>query len=139
MKAPAERQDSRLMREMFHIIAPRYDFISGVLSFGMDHRWTRLGVAKASLPENAVVLDLACGTGDFSQLVLERLPRSTPIAADITERMLQLARASGLKDAVCSDAAALPFAADSFDCVFIGYGFCDCPAVKKTSSETHRV
>ena len=95
MKAPAERQDSRLMREMFHTIAPRYDFISRVLSFGMDRRWKRLGVAKASLPGNALVLDLACGTGDFSKLVLERLPYSTPVATDITERMVQLAREIG--------------------------------------------
>ncbi len=139
MKAPAERQDSRLMREMFHTIAPRYDFISRVLSFGMDHRWKRLGVAKASLSENAVVLDLACGTGDFSKLVLERLPHSTPVATDITERMVQLARAAGLKNGVCGDAGALPFAANSFDCVFIGYGLRNCPDVKKAIREIQRV
>src|SRR6202451_3647043 len=80
----ANSQDPALMREMFDTIAPRYDFISRVLSFGMDGRWKRLGVAKASLPENAGVLELACGTGDFSQLVLERLPHSTPVATDIT-------------------------------------------------------
>jgi demethylmenaquinone methyltransferase/2-methoxy-6-polyprenyl-1,4-benzoquinol methylase len=139
MKPPAERQDSRLMREMFDTIAPRYDFISRVLSFGMDGRWKRLGVAKASLPENAMVLDLACGTGDFSRLVLERLPGATAIAADITERMLQLAHASGLNDAVCSDAADLPFADNSFDCVFIGYGLRNCPDVKKAIREIQRV
>src|SRR6202047_2934941 len=133
MKPPAERQDSHLMRERFDTIAPRYDFISRVLSFGRDGRWKRLGVAKASLPENAVVLDLACGTGDFSRLVLERLPHATPIAADITERMLQLVHASGLNDAVCSDAADLPFAANSFDCVFIGYGFLNCSEIQKTT------
>lgn len=139
MKSPAERQDSRLMREMFHTIAPRYDFISRVLSFGMDRRWKKLGVAKAALPENAVALDLACGTGDFSKLLLERLPHATPVAADITERMLQLARAAGLKDAVCSDAAALPFAANSFDCVFIGYGLRNFPDLKKAIREIQRV
>ena len=43
------------MREMFDTIAPRYDFISRVLSFGMDGRWKRLGVAKASLDRKSVV------------------------------------------------------------------------------------
>ncbi len=127
------------MREMFDTIAPRYDFISRVLSFGMDRRWKWLGVAKASLPENAVVLDLACGTGDFSKLLLERLPHSTPVAADITERMLQLAHAAGLKDAVCSDASALPFADNSFDSVFIGYGLRNFPDLKKAIREIQRV
>ncbi len=127
------------MREMFHTIAPRYDFISRVLSFGMDRRWKRLGVARASLPENAVVLDLACGTGDFSKLLLERLPHAVPIAADITERMLQLARAAGLRDAVCSDAATLPFAANSFDCVFIGYGLRNFRDLRAAICEIQRV
>ena len=73
------------MRQMFDTIAPRYDFISRVFSFGLDGRWKRLSVARAALPDNAFVLDLACGTGDLSQLVIERLPGATVIPADITE------------------------------------------------------
>jgi len=75
MKSPEERQDSRLMRQMLTRSRPRYDFISRVFSFGLDRRWKRLSVARAALAENASVLDLACGTGDISQLVIERLPR----------------------------------------------------------------
>jgi demethylmenaquinone methyltransferase/2-methoxy-6-polyprenyl-1,4-benzoquinol methylase len=139
MKSPEERQDSRLMRQMFDTIAPRYDFISRVFSFGLDSRWKRLSVARAALPENARVLDLACGTGDLSQLVIERLPGATVIAADITELMLRLARARGLKNAVCSDAASLPFAGNSFDCVFIGYGLRNFPDLKAAVQEIKRV
>ncbi len=139
MKSPEERQDSRLMRQMFDTIAPRYDFISRVFSFGLDRRWKRLSVARAALPENASVLDLACGTGDISQLVIERLPGATVIAADITELMLRLARVRGLKNAVCSDAACLPFAGNSFDCVFIGYGLRNFPDLKAAVQEIKRV
>jgi ubiquinone/menaquinone biosynthesis methyltransferase len=139
MKSPEERQDSRLMRKMFDTIAPRYDFISRVFSFGLDGRWKRLSVARAPLPEKACVLDLACGTGDLSQLVIERLPGATVIAADITELMLRLARARGLKNAVCSDAACLPFAGNSFDCVFIGYGLRNFPELRAAVQEIKRV
>ena len=45
------------MRGMFGAIAPRYNFITRVLSFGMDRRWKRAGVRKALLPQGAVVLD----------------------------------------------------------------------------------
>src|SRR2546422_1309978 len=100
MKSPAQRCDSRLMREMFTAIAPRYDFITRAFSYGMDRRWKELGVARAPLPEDAVGLDLACGTGDFSPLVLRRLPRARAVAADVTERMFHLARSPGLGGAV---------------------------------------
>jgi demethylmenaquinone methyltransferase / 2-methoxy-6-polyprenyl-1,4-benzoquinol methylase len=139
MKPPAERQNPRLMQQLFGTIAPRYDFITRILSFGMDRRWKRLGVAKASLPENALVLDLACGTGDFSQLVIERLPRATAIGTDLTEPMLHLARARGLMNAVCGDAASLPFAGNSFDCVFIGYGLRNFPDLREAVREIERV
>lgn len=139
MKSPEERQDSRLMRQMFDTIAPRYDFVSRVFSFGLDGRWKRLSVARAALPEKACVLDLACGTGDLSLLVVERRPEATVIPADITELMLRLARARGLKNTVCSDAACLPFAGNSFDCVFIGYGLRNFPDLKAAVQEIKRV
>jgi demethylmenaquinone methyltransferase/2-methoxy-6-polyprenyl-1,4-benzoquinol methylase len=139
MTIPVERQDTRLMREMFSKIAPKYDFITRVISYGMDGRWKRLGVRRAALPENALVLDLASGTGDFSRLVRERLPDARSVAVDITEEMLQLARQHGQKEAVCADAAALPFGNASFDCVFIGYGLRNFPNLGAAVREIERI
>src|SRR6476469_7478526 len=121
MPIPAEKSDSRLMRQMFGVIAPRYDFITRVFSYGMDRRWKRQGVELADMPERPVVLDLACGTGDFSKLVAARSPGALTIAADLTHGMLKLARSSGVREAVCADAMTMPFADGTFDCVFIGY------------------
>ncbi len=124
---------------MFHTIAPRYDFITRAFSYGMDRRWKRLGVERARLPSHPVVLDLASGTGDFSLLAARHYPESQTIAVDLTERMLQLARARGLHSAVCADAAALPFADESFDCVFVGYGLRNFPNLKQALREVRRV
>jgi demethylmenaquinone methyltransferase/2-methoxy-6-polyprenyl-1,4-benzoquinol methylase len=139
MTAPPEKQNSRLMREMFNTIAPRYDFITRAFSFGMDGRWKRIGVAKPSLPENARVLDLACGTGDISRLLLERIPHARTISVDITERMLRIARQHGLADVVCGNAVSLPFADGAFDCVFIGYGLRNFPDLNAAIGEIQRV
>jgi len=139
MKIPAERQNLRLMREMFSTIAPRYDFITRVFSYGMDRRWKRRGVDMAGLPEHAVVLDLASGTGDFSRLVAERRPHATPVAVDLTERMLRLARARGVPAAVCADATRLPFPEHTFDGVFIGYGLRNFPDLNLALREIQRV
>ena len=127
------------MREMFGAIAPRYDFVTRIFSYGMDRRWKRLGVQKAVLPEDAVVLDLASGTGDFSQMIGKKSPRARAIAVDLTEPMLRLARRRGLADAVCADAGTLPFADHSFDCVFVGYGLRNFPDLEVAVQEIVRV
>ncbi len=127
------------MRAMFSTIAPRYDFITRIFSYGMDRRWKRRGVDQAALPERAVVLDLASGTGDFSKLVARRCPHATSIAVDLTERMLKLAHQGGVRDAVCADATILPFPENTFDCVFIGYGLRNFPDLNAALAEIERV
>ena len=106
MKTPTERQDLGLMREMFGRIAPRYDFMTRVLSYGMDGRWKLAcgGGERVASEDDAVVLDLAAGTGDFSELLLRRLPRARSVAVDLTEPMLRQARVRGLKEVACADA-----------------------------------
>ena len=139
MASPAEKHDARLMREMFGTIAPRYDFVTRVFSYGQDRRWKRLGVQRASLPDSAMVLDLACGTGDFSLIVARALPRARVVAVDLTPQMLAVARRRGSAEVVCGDAMALPFADGSFDGVFVGYGLRNFPDLAAALAEIHRV
>jgi len=124
---------------MFHTIAPRYDFITRAFSYGMDRRWKRSGVEDACLPPDAVILDLASGTGDFSTMVLRSRPRSKAVAVDLTERMLRLARRRGLEHTVCADAGILPFPDRCFDCVFVGYGLRNFGNLAKSLGEIERV
>jgi demethylmenaquinone methyltransferase/2-methoxy-6-polyprenyl-1,4-benzoquinol methylase len=136
---PAEKLDTYLMRQMFGRIAPRYDFITRAFSYGMDAGWKRTGVARAKLPERPVILDLACGTGDFYKLAAQRWPNGVTIAADLTHNMLRLARSGGVESAVCADAMALPFRDRAFDGVFIGYGLRNFPQLDRALSEVERV
>src|SRR5580700_9588261 len=89
VKLPVEKQDLGLMRAMFSTVAPRYDFFTRVFSYGMDGRWKKLGVERAQLQKDALVLDLACGTGDFSLLIKQHHPDSRPVVVDLTEPMLR--------------------------------------------------
>ena len=127
------------MRAMFDTIAPRYDFITRAFSYGMDRHWKRVGVKRARLPQKPLILDLASGTGDFSELVAQHYPNARAVAVDLTERMLVLARQRGIPHAVCGDAGVLPFPDASFDCVFIGYGLRNFPNLDTALREIARV
>jgi demethylmenaquinone methyltransferase/2-methoxy-6-polyprenyl-1,4-benzoquinol methylase len=136
LNLPAEKQDSRLMRDMFSTIAPRYDFITRAFSYGMDRRWKRLAVDRAQLAPSVRVLDLACGTGDFAKLIYAHNPEARVVAADLTERMLRLAN---IRHAVCADAASLPFSDRTFDAIFVGYGLRNFPQLEYVLREVHRL
>jgi len=127
------------MRRMFHRIAPRYDLITRVFSYGMDRSWKRLAVERACLSQDALALDLACGTGDFSKLVLRTRPQARVVAADLTAAMLGLAREGGIERVLCADAMRLPFREESFDAVFVGYGLRNFPRLPSALEEIRRV
>jgi demethylmenaquinone methyltransferase/2-methoxy-6-polyprenyl-1,4-benzoquinol methylase len=129
---PAEKRDPARMRQLFRTVAPRYDFITRTFSYGMDARWKRIAVKEAGLRSAAVVLDLACGTGDFSRLV--RASGCRPVGADLTFEMVR-----GVPSAVCADALHLPFDTGRFDAVFAGYGVRNFPDLRASLREIRRV
>lgn len=123
------------MREMFGIIAPRYDFITRLFSYGMDASWKRRGIEECALRPGMRVLDLACGTGDFAQLAAAR--GATAIGADLTMGMMRESKT--LPIAVCADAQQMPFEDGSFDAVCVGYGVRNFPKLTAAIAEIHRV
>src|SRR5437762_7446401 len=84
---------SRAVKEMFSGIAGRYDLLNHVLSLNIDKRWRRIvadelrGVLDR---EDAVVLDVACGTGDLS-IELNRNSKAQIIGTDFCRPMLAIA------------------------------------------------
>ncbi|MBI3048849.1 MAG: ubiquinone/menaquinone biosynthesis methyltransferase [Acidobacteria bacterium] len=136
----------RYVRRLFATIAERYDVITRVLSYGRDRRWKRRLIALAAIGPGDRVLDLACGTGD---LLLAAAARArAAVGADITLRMLQLARRRGQGGGrqggtslcvVVADMLALPFEGSGFDVVTTGYGLRNVPDLRAALAEVHRV
>jgi demethylmenaquinone methyltransferase/2-methoxy-6-polyprenyl-1,4-benzoquinol methylase len=120
---------------MFDAIAPRYDLVNRLMTFGLDQWWRRSTVAALALPPDSLVLDVACGTGDLTRLALRAHYRV--IGADLSAGMLAANRTGApLLQADCSQ---LPFPDASFDGLLCGYGlrnFTDLPAAL---AETARV
>ena len=55
----------KAVRAMFDTIAPRYDLVNRLMTFGMDRGWRRQTVRSLALGPGATIIDLACGTGDL--------------------------------------------------------------------------
>lgn len=114
---------------MFSGIATKYDLLNHVLSANIDKRWRRIVREKLSdilANENAVVLDVACGTGDLS-LELQKHAKAKIIGTDFCRPMLTIAHEKSAKLSLSvpyveADAMQLSFADGSFDAVTIAFG-----------------
>ena len=81
------------MRGLFAHIAARYDRMNRIMSLTLDRRWRRLALDAVTLPPTGAVLDLACGTGDFTVAVHHRYPTAEIVGVDLTPEMLEIAQA----------------------------------------------
>jgi demethylmenaquinone methyltransferase/2-methoxy-6-polyprenyl-1,4-benzoquinol methylase len=108
------------VQDMFDRIAPRYDALNRVMSMGMDQRWRRRALDKIDVGEGDSVVDLACGTGDFCELVESRGARV--VGVDFALQMLKQGQGRGLTHtAVQGDGEWLPFQTASVDVVTCGF------------------
>jgi demethylmenaquinone methyltransferase/2-methoxy-6-polyprenyl-1,4-benzoquinol methylase len=112
--------------DVFERVAPQYDRLTRLLSFGMDDRW-KAGLLTLLKEEHrdGSVLDLATGTGAFPLLLRREGHRGPIVGVDRSPAMLARAR-SKCRGAdirfVEADLNALPFASRSFDVIVMGYG-----------------
>lgn len=79
---------SRQVRDMFSRIAPTYDLLNRLLSFGVDRRWRKYAVRRLRRPSPALILDLCGGTGDVAMTNLKSRPADTVVVADFAYPML---------------------------------------------------
>ena len=87
---PTGEAKVRAVRGMFDAIAPRYDLVNRVMTFGLDRGWRRRAVRDLQLPPGSLVLDLAAGTGDLCRDLSTAGHR--PVGVDLSWGMLAAAR-----------------------------------------------
>ena len=122
-------QRAAKVQDLFATVAPRYDLINDLQSFGWHRYWKRRLLALAEPIAGARALDVCCGTGDVAFALSARGANTTGL--DFSEGMLAVARqrqnrqnhpAARAVNFLSGDALALPFADGSFDLVTISYG-----------------
>lgn len=123
---------------MFDRIAPRYDLVNRLITFGLDQRWRRDLIARLQLRSGERVVDLAAGTADLARLAYARGARC--IAVDLSFQMLRRARAyEHTPPLVQVDAAALPLPSRSIDVITCGFALRNFVALEAVLDECARV
>ena len=131
---------------MFAGIAGRYDLLNHILSLNIDKRWRRAVAAELSdvlSDQNAMVLDVACGTGDLA-MELNRNTSARVIGTDFCRPMLDIAKGKSLLENrpvpyIEGDAMSLPFGDNEFDAVTIAFGLRNLANVGDGLSELCRI
>lgn len=120
---------------MFDAIAPRYELVNRLMTFGLDARWRRRAVRDLRLAHHSLVLDVAAGTGDFTRELARQGQRA--VATDLSYNML--VQGSNMRQRVQADAAHLPFRRAGFDGVTCGYALRNFTDLETTLAEMARV
>jgi demethylmenaquinone methyltransferase/2-methoxy-6-polyprenyl-1,4-benzoquinol methylase len=127
---------------MFGRIAGRYDLLNHLLSGNVDKRWRQV-VAKRvreELSGDALILDVACGTGDLSLSLFESTGARV-VGTDFCRPMLSIAAGKLPRQItlVEGDALSLPFKEGTFDVVTIAFGLRNLSDISSGLKELRRI
>lgn len=119
------------VQQMFDSIAESYDSLNHIMSLNVDKIWRRKALKKIITPgKPQQIMDLACGTGDFSIAIAKAMKDGGHITGvDLSEGMLAVmstkVKAAGLESLISTrkgEGENLDFPADTFDAVTIAFG-----------------
>jgi demethylmenaquinone methyltransferase/2-methoxy-6-polyprenyl-1,4-benzoquinol methylase len=136
---------ARTVRRVFDAVAERYDVMNDLMSLGLHRAWKATAVAVARPRPGERVLDIATGSGDLALSLSRKVsPGGEVWITDINRRMLERGRDRLLDrglalPAVQCDAERLPFPAEHFDCVTVGFGLRNMTRKEAALAEMARV
>lgn len=134
------------VNRMFDSIAPTYDILNHLLSLDIDKSWRRKSVAEIMTDSPQMVIDLACGTGDFA-IALAKSGVPHVKGFDISEEMLKIGREKVAKIPLydqtltleLGDSEDLPLADNSADAVSVAFGIRNFEHKEKGLEEMYRI
>lgn len=124
----------------FDSIHRRYDLLNHVLSFGIDYYWRYRMWSVLDNTKEAIILDLASGTGDSAKGLVRR--GCFVVGADLSLEMLRSATKklrSPKYHAVACSGYELPFRDNSFDGMVCAFGIRNMHNTEVALKEAYRV
>lgn len=148
-RVPVEEKQ-RLVDDVFHSVARRYDLMNDLMSAGLHRAWKDALVNAINPPKSDRdfrLLDVAGGTGDIAFRVVGAGGVGThAVILDINSGMLEVGRdraeKRGLEHAVTfveANAEKLPLPDRTFDAYSIAFGIRNVPRIDTALREAYRV
>jgi demethylmenaquinone methyltransferase/2-methoxy-6-polyprenyl-1,4-benzoquinol methylase len=140
----------RLVDDVFHTVAARYDLMNDLMSGGLHRAWKDALVTAIDPPRNDrpfALIDVAGGTGDVAFRVAEAGGSGTRASVvDVNPDMLEVGRARAaerglddLVDFIEGNAEVLPSADRQYDACSIAFGIRNVPRIDRALAEAFRV
>jgi demethylmenaquinone methyltransferase/2-methoxy-6-polyprenyl-1,4-benzoquinol methylase len=138
MVLPSLDEKARVVRAMFDRIAPGYDLLNRLFSLRLDQHWRRTTVRTVVISAQDTVVDLACGTGDLSELAA--LTGARVVGVDFAANMLAEARQRGIDATlVQADVSCLPLPSGWATVAVSGFALRNFVSIPAVLTETARV
>jgi len=133
------RERTRLIRRVFEQVAPRYDLMNDLMSFGIHRIWKR-DLVRATLDRPVTQLvDLAGGTGD----VARRLRGPGRVVTIVDPSLAMMIAGRGQNGAgvnyLAGTGEQIPLADDSLDALTIAFGIRNVTSMPAALAEIARV
>ncbi len=129
------------VQNIFDSISKRYDFLNHLLSFGIDFYWRHKALKLTGIDSNSILLDVACGTGDFS-IAAKKKGVTEIFGADLSKNMLVhfVQKADWINGRLLQSVAEeLPFKNNSFTNITVAFGVRNFYDIRKGLEEFYRV
>ncbi|MFZ1290729.1 MAG: bifunctional demethylmenaquinone methyltransferase/2-methoxy-6-polyprenyl-1,4-benzoquinol methylase UbiE [Melioribacteraceae bacterium] len=129
------------VKRIFDSISPKYDFLNHFLSVGIDFYWRKKALKLTKISSDAKLLDIACGTGDFS-IAANKIGVTKITGVDLSKNMLSFftEKAEWSKGKlVQSVAESIPIKNEMFTNITVAFGVRNFYDIKKGFEEFFRV
>ena len=134
-----------LVADVFHSVAPKYDLMNDLMSWGLHRLWKAAMIDWLAPRSGMRILDVGGGTGDIAFAILDRAPAAVTVC-DINPSMVDVGRNRAIDSGridepkwVCGDAEHLPVAERSVDAVTTAFCLRNVTDIPAALAEARRV
>lgn len=142
--SPQKKTES--VKNVFESVAPRYDIMNDVMSFGFHRIWKKWFVDSLPIGHHYRCLDVAGGTGDIAGSLIKRFSQQNIegqfMICDMNQEMIREGISKQKNSPiswVCGSAEQLPLLSQSIDLYTISFGLRNVTFMNEALSEAYRV